>query len=228
MQQDGQHQFDAKAEHNLTGSVRLTARYSLSDRGLIEPFAGTGFATIPGFGNDVARRGQNLVLSSTQAAARYVNDIRVGYNRVHIGVFPEDTSVTNASIGMPALATNPRDIGLSLISISGYSPVGHGYNNPQESTSDTIQVNDTITAAFGAHLLKAGVEWYGIRQSAYRDVRRAASSRSCSRPTPAMRSPTCCSACPRSPAARGSTTRRTSAPARSACSPMTTGVRRHG
>jgi hypothetical protein len=170
VQRDDQHQFDAKAEHNLTGLVRLTGRYSLSDRGLLEPFAGTGFATIPGFGNDVARRGQNVAISSTQAAARYVNDIRIGYNRVHIGVFPENPSVTNASIGLAALASNPRDNGLSLISISGYSPIGHEYNNPQESTSDTIQVNDTITAAFGAHLLKAGVEWYGIRQSAYRDV----------------------------------------------------------
>ena len=55
---------------------------------------------------------------------------------MHIGVFPEDTSVTNASVGLPTLSTNPRDAGLSLISIAGYSPIGHEYNNPQESTSD--------------------------------------------------------------------------------------------
>jgi hypothetical protein len=170
VQRDDIHQFDGKVEHRLTGTIRLTARYSLSDRDLIEPFAGTGFATIPGFGNDVARRAQNVALSSTQAWSRYVNDIRFGYNRVHIGVFPEDTSVTNASVGLPTLSTNSRDAGLSLISIAGYSPIGHEYNNPQESTSDTFQISDTATAAFGAHLFKAGVEWYGIHQSAYRDV----------------------------------------------------------
>lgn len=170
VQRDDIHQFDAKVEHNLSDAIRLTARYSLSDRGLIEPFAGTGFATIPGFGNDVDRRGQNLAISSTQASSRYVNDIRVGYNRVHIGVFPEDATVTNSSVGLPTLSTRSRDAGLSLISIAGYSPIGHEYNNPQESTSDTLQINDTVTAAFGVHLLKAGVEWYGVRQSAYRDV----------------------------------------------------------
>jgi hypothetical protein len=170
VQRDDIHQFDGKVEHKLTDTIRLTARYSLSDRGLIEPFAGTGFATIPGFGNDVARRGQNLALSSTQARPRYVNGIRFGYNRVHISVFPEDTTVTNTSVGLPTLSTKSRDAGLSLISIAGYSPIGHEYNNPQESTSDTFQISDTVSTAFGAHLFKAGVEWYGIRQSAFRDV----------------------------------------------------------
>src|SRR6185503_14682520 len=72
---DDSHQFDGKVEHTLTDTIRLSARYSLSDRGLIEPFAGTGFATVPGFGNDVARRAQNFALGSTQASSRYVNDV---------------------------------------------------------------------------------------------------------------------------------------------------------
>jgi hypothetical protein len=167
---DDVHQFDAKVEHNLTSSMRATARYSFSDRSLLEPFAGPGFAAVPGFGNDVARRGQNLAATLTTASGRYVNELRFGYNRVSIGVFPEDTTVTNASVGLPALSSNPRDAGLSLISIAGYSPLGHEYNNPQESTSDTFQLTDTATSAWGSHLLKAGVEWYGVRQAAYRDV----------------------------------------------------------
>jgi hypothetical protein len=169
-QRDDVHQFDVKVDHNVSAAVRVTGRYSLSDRGLSEPFAGTGFATIPGFGNDVSRRGQNLAANATFATGRYVNDLRVGYNRVGISVFPEDTSITNASVGLPTLSANPRDAGLSLISVAGFSPVGHEYNNPQESTASTIQIADTVTAAFGAHLFKAGAEWYGVRQSAYRDV----------------------------------------------------------
>ena len=170
LQRDDIHQLDGKVEHGFSESLRLTARYSLSNRGLIEPFAGTGFATIPGFGNDVARRGQNLAIGVTHAASRFVNDVRFGYSRVRTGVFPEDPTITNASVGLPTLSPDPRDAGLSLISIAGYSPVGHEYNNPQESTSNTFQINDTVTAAFGAHLVKAGVEWYSVRQAAYRDV----------------------------------------------------------
>ena len=59
---------------------------------------------------------------------------------------------------------------MSLISIAGFSPVGHEYNNPQESTATTMQIADTATSARGPHLFKVGAEWYNVRQSAFRDV----------------------------------------------------------
>jgi hypothetical protein len=167
---DDVHQFDGKVEHNLPAAMRLIGRYSLADRRLIEPFAGPGFAAIPGYGNDVPRRGQNLALTLTRASSSYVNDLRFGFNRVSIGVFPEDVRVTNATVGLPSLSSAPRHAGLSLITVAGYSPIGHEYNTPQESTADSFQVSNTVTAVRGAHLLKVGGEWYGVRQSAYRDV----------------------------------------------------------
>ena len=164
-------QFDLRVDHTLSAASRLTARYSFSDRRLLEPFAGTGFSTVPGFGNDVARRGQNLGAShTTTLGSGLVNDARFGYNRVAIGVFPENPALDNASVGIPSLSSNPRDAGMSLISVAGFAPLGHEYNNPQESASDTFQIADTLTWMRGAHLVKAGGEYYGIRQSAYRDV----------------------------------------------------------
>ena len=163
-------QFDVKLEHLFSNTRRASARYSFSDRRLLEPFAGPAFAAIPGFGNDVDRRGQNLLFSLTQATSSLVNDVRVGYNRVAIAVGPENPQIDNASVGLPSLATNPRDAGLSLITIAGYSPIGHEYNNPQESTANTLQIADTATWARGAHLVKFGGEWYGVWQSAFRDV----------------------------------------------------------
>jgi hypothetical protein len=167
---DDVHQFDGKVEHNISGAMRFSARYSFADRSLVEPFAGPGFSVLPGYGNEVPRRGQNLALTLTRASSSYVNDLRFGYNRVSIGVFPADPSITNQSVGLPALSANPRDAGLSLISVAGYSALGHEYNNPQESTSDTFQISDTATVSRGAHLLRLGGDWYGVRQSAYRDV----------------------------------------------------------
>lgn len=163
-------QFDVKVEHIASATLRASGRYSFSDRRLLEPFAGPTFSALPGFGNDVDRRGQNLAFSVAQSRASFVNDIRVGFNRVSIAVFPENPQIDNASVGLQSLATNPRDAGLSLISVSGYSPLGHEYNNPQESTSTTMQVSDVATWARGAHLIKFGGEWYGTRQSAFRDV----------------------------------------------------------
>ena len=163
-------QFDVKVEHVATGGMRGAARYSYSNRRLLEPFAGPGFSAIPGFGNDVDRRGQNLLLSSTQSRRAFVNDVRFGFTRVSIAVFPENPHIDNASVGLASLATDSRDRGLSLITISGYSPLGHEYNNPQESTSTTFQLSDVLTWARGAHLLKFGGEWYGVQQNAFRDV----------------------------------------------------------
>jgi len=164
-------QTDLRVDHSLNDGSRFTARYSLSDRRLFEPFAGPGFPLVPGFGTDVPRRGQNLAASFTHMPGpRLVNDVRFGYNRVSIGVFAENTAVNNASVGLKPFGTNPRDVGLSVISIAGYSPLGHEYTTPQESTSDTFQIADTATLSRGHHVVKAGAEWYGIKQSAYRDV----------------------------------------------------------
>ena len=169
--EDDIHQFDARLDQSVRNGSRLTVRYSLSDRSLFEPFAGTGFSLLPGYGNDVTRRGQNLLAAYTYApSSSLVHDIRFGYNRVHIDVVPADTSITNASVGMPSLSSNPRDAGLSLMSIAGFSPLGPEYNNPQASTSNTFQLTDTATWTRGAHLVKFGAEWYGVRQSAFRDV----------------------------------------------------------
>jgi Carboxypeptidase regulatory-like domain/TonB dependent receptor len=164
-------QADLRVDQSFTGGSRLTGRYSLSDRRLSDPFAGPGFALVPGFGTNVPRRGQNVGLTFTHTpGGRIVNDVRFGYNRVSIGVFAENTQVNNASVGLKPFGSNPRDAGLSVISVAGYSPLGHEYTTPQESTSDTFQLSDTATLSRGHHLLKGGAEWYGIRQSAYRDV----------------------------------------------------------
>ena len=164
-------QADARIDQSLAGGATVTARYSLSDRRLFDPFAGPGFALVPGFGTEVPRRGQNGAVTFTHApSSTMVNDLRFGYNRVSIGVFAENTAINNTAVGLRALTSNPRDAGLSVISITGFSPLGHEYTTPQESTSDTFQISDTATFSRGGHLLKIGGEWYGVRQSAYRDV----------------------------------------------------------
>lgn len=163
-------QFDLKVEQALGRAGRLTSRYSFSDRRLLEPFAGPAFSALPGFGNEVPRRGQNIAVSLATAGPSTFNEVRVGYNRVAIGVFPDNPEIDNRSVGLPSLSTNPRDRGLSLISIAGYASLGHEYNNPQESMSDGLQVSDTLTWSRGAHLLKFGGDWVGTRQSAFRDV----------------------------------------------------------
>ncbi|MGH9312728.1 MAG: carboxypeptidase regulatory-like domain-containing protein [Vicinamibacterales bacterium] len=164
--------FDVRADHVDGGGATLTVRYSFADRRLFEPFAGPQFSAVPGYGNDVPRRAQNLAVSYTRPfAAALVNEARVAWTRVATGVFQENQGRSlNREIGLPELSSNPRDWGLSFITISGYSPIGDEYNNPQDSTTTMIQTLDTVSWAPGRHLVKAGVDFRATDQDAFRDV----------------------------------------------------------
>ncbi len=170
-QRDRTDHFDVRSDTAFGGAFDLMTRYSFADRRLFEPFSGPGFSLLPGYGSDVERRGQNFVASATHIlSANLLNETRVGFNRVSSGVFPQEGSTVNRDVGLPEPWTNPRDAGLSLITVSGYSPLGHEYNNPQHSTTNTIHVADTLTWTRGNHLVKAGFDGRLIRQDAFRDV----------------------------------------------------------
>ena len=170
-QRDRTDHFDVRSDTAFGGAFDLMTRYSFADRRLFEPFSGPGFSLLPGYGSDVDRRGQNFVASATHIlSANLLNETRAGFNRVSSGVVPQEGSTLNRDVGLPEPWTNPRDAGLSLITVSGYSPLGHEYNNPQHSTTNTIHVADTLTWTSGNHLVKAGFDGRLIRQDAFRDV----------------------------------------------------------
>ena len=164
--------FDARLDHSLGQSADLSFRYSFADRDLFEPFSGPLFATVPSYGTDVPRRGQNLMLSGIHTISPVLlHEVRAGFNRVAAGAFHENSGRSvNRSVGLPELSSNPRDFGLSLIRVSGFSPLGDEFNNPQHSVSNTFQLLDQATYAHGRHLLKFGFGFRLLQQNAFRDV----------------------------------------------------------
>jgi hypothetical protein len=163
-------QFDVKLDHVRTPSS-ISVRYSFSDRRLFEPFAGPGFSSVPGYGNDVERRAQNLLASYVARPGRFISETRAGWTRVSNGVFQQNqgTSV-NQDVGLPDLSDDPRDWGLSFTTVGGYSAIGHEYNNPQHGTTNVLYASETLTWTAGRHLLKAGGEARWLGQEAYRDI----------------------------------------------------------
>jgi hypothetical protein len=164
--------FDVRIDHAISENSDLAFRYSFGDRSLFEPFSGPGFSLVPGYGINVPRRSQNTMLSETHVfTPNFINEARVAFNRVALSVFQENRGTSiNQRVGLPELSTNPRDFGLSFITIAGYSPIGDEYNNPQEGVTNTYQILDTATYARGSHLLKFGADLRFVRQNAYRDV----------------------------------------------------------
>ncbi len=169
---DDSDNFDVRLDHRLSEKSELMGRYSFADRSLFEPFAGPSFAQVPGYGTNVPRRAQNAVIGYTRVfTPSLINELRLGYNRVSIGVFQENINNNlNSQVGLPVLSGNPRDTGLTFVSVLGYSPLGDEYNNPQSSSSNTYQVLNTATWTQGATLWKFGGEIRKFDQRAYRDV----------------------------------------------------------
>ncbi len=172
VQRDRNDLFDVRIDHEFSPSSQFSARYSLTDRNLFEPFSGVTQVFVPGYGNSVLRRGQNLMLNEAHVfSPRFINDARVAFSRVGNQVLIENPGVSvNQQVGLPELSNNPRDFGLSFIRVTGYSPLGHEYNNPQDSATNVFQFLDTATYTRAAHLLKFGFDFRYTQQSAFRDV----------------------------------------------------------
>ena len=127
---------------------------------------------MPGYGNDVFERGWNLMLSETHAfGSNLVNEARFGFNRIGNRTLHQNRGVSiNRQVGLPDFATRDRDLGLSLIQVTGFSPLGGERNNPQESDVGAYQFTDTLSYSKGRHLVHVGFEYRRIAQDAFRDV----------------------------------------------------------
>jgi hypothetical protein len=169
---DNSETFDVRLDHSLSAGSELTGRYSVSDRRLSEPFAGNAFAQFPGYGNVVPHRAQNAMAGHTHVfSPNLINELRLGYNRVAIQVNQENQGVDmNRAVGLPTFAQRPRQLGLSYISVLGYSPLGDEYNNPQASASNTYQLVNTATWTQGRTIWKFGADIRKFDQRAFRDV----------------------------------------------------------
>lgn len=171
-QRDRNDQFDVRIDHVLNSSSNLAGRYSFSDRSLFEPFTAASAPSVPGFGDNVYRRAQNFMFGETHVfSSRLVNEARFAFNRVSIAVIQEGAGVSlNQQVGLPDFSNNPRDFGLSFISITGFSPLGQEFTNPQESVTNTFQFLDHAIYTRGDHLLKFGFDFRGTQQNGFRDV----------------------------------------------------------
>jgi hypothetical protein len=171
-QRDDNNHFDVRFDQVLSDNTTFIGRYSFGDRKYFEPFAGPTLSAVPGFGNEVPRRSQNALIGLTHVfSPRFVNDVRFAFNRVASAVNQENQGTsTNRLVGMPDLATAPRDLGLSFITVPGFSPLGHEGNNPQKTVTNTFQLVDTATYVTGGHLLKFGGDFRSVQQNGFRDV----------------------------------------------------------
>jgi len=169
-QSDDNDSFDVRVDHRLTDRADLAFRYSFGERELFEPFTGPAFSVVPGFGDTVKRRSQNVMAAMTHVLTpKLVNETRLAFSRVAASV-TQQASVLNSNVGLPTISPRARDAGLSFITITGFSPLGDEGNNPQNSVTNVYQVLDNANYVRGDHLIKFGGDLRFSQQNAFRDV----------------------------------------------------------
>lgn len=167
---DDNDSFDVRVDHNLSDRAQLTFRYSFGDRDLFEPFTGPTFSAVPGFGDTVKRRSQNGMGALTWVLTpTLVNESRVAFSRVASSV-TQEAGRLNSEVGLPTISPRERDLGLSFITVTGFSPLGDEGNNPQHSVTNVYQFINNSSYVHGKHLLKFGADVRFTQQNAFRDV----------------------------------------------------------
>lgn len=168
----GENRFDIRIDHSFANASKLISRFSFYDYDIYDPFSGTGFARVPGFGVNIERRAQNFMIGENHIfSPSLINQFRFAVNRIAFGAYQERREGSlNHEVGLPELSNNPRDFGLSFIRILGFSPLGDEYNNPQESVTNVFQVTDTLHYSVNKHLIKFGFDFRALQQNAFRDV----------------------------------------------------------
>ena len=170
VQRDDNDTFDVRIDHRLTDRADLTFRYSFGDRDLFEPFTGPSFSLVPGFGDSVLRRSQNAMGTLTLVPThKLVNETRVAFSRVGASV-TQQASVLNSEVGLPTISPRERDLGLSFITVTGFSPLGDEGNNPQDSVTNVYQLLNNSSYVHGDHMIKFGLDFRFSQQNAFRDV----------------------------------------------------------
>ena len=153
-------QMDARADENLTSKIQLFQRFSLIEdtRFQAPVFSGVADGGNYNTGNRPLDT-QGLVLGLTDSiTSNLVDSFRVGFNRVHyISNSPAyGQNYPPASLQVPGVPNNPLINGLTWFAPSGYNGLGEPTYTPTRSTSQDIQLNDTLSWVHGKHLIKVG------------------------------------------------------------------------
>jgi outer membrane receptor protein involved in Fe transport len=149
-------QGTADITHNFSSNLRLHGYYALQEDLRQEPTLQGD--TLPGFGDTRQSRRQIATVSLDQTlSSSMVNEVRVGFNRIHI-VFSPNALQNPASFGI--LDGINAGSGLPFISI-GQTQIGLGGPNgfPQGRGDTTGVLSDTLNYVRGNHSLKFGGEF---------------------------------------------------------------------
>ncbi len=165
-------QLTLKADH-AAGASRLFARYSYWKEDRFDPFDLLVDRTnVPGFGTNTKNLGQNLAVGWTRPIGdRALNDLRVGWNRLHAGTFQENIGDdVSSALGIRGLPARPEQVGRPGVVLGITDALTEPLNTPRDRTDTTFQITESVSWIRGSHTLKAGAELRHVRTHMYLDT----------------------------------------------------------
>ena len=156
-------QMDARVDESVSSKIQLFERFSLSQDQRVQAPVFSGIADGGNYntGNrPLDTRG--FVLGYTHVISpNLVNSARLGFNRVHyISNNPAyGQQYPPSGLQFPGVPNNPSINGLTWFGFSGYHGLGEPLYTPTKSTTQDIQLNDTLSYVHGKHWLKVGPQF---------------------------------------------------------------------
>jgi hypothetical protein len=155
------HQVDARVDYDLSEKNQIFGRYIFGEANIVAP--NTGYSTLPGFGDKLYFRGQNVAIGWTHTfGARLLNEALFGFQR--------DTDINNcASCPRPAgfmegfgiqglSALSPSLEGFPIFGFSNFGDIGDSNYRPVISPDMVEKYQDTVTITHGKHTIIAGAD----------------------------------------------------------------------
>jgi outer membrane receptor protein involved in Fe transport len=158
----GENHYDqagGRIDLNLSSRDQLFARYSYSGGDNINPISVRG-SDAPGFPTRDDFSTTALTVSSTRIISPTVtNSLRGSFLR-HAFFFDQRLNQTPPdALGFGYTSTNEPGQGPPFFNIAGYTPIGGAITGPRNTTQNTLELQDSLTWATGAHLFKVGGEY---------------------------------------------------------------------
>ena len=174
-----QDQGTFRIDHNFSSQQKLGIYYYIADGYVLNPFStfqGDG-ASIPGFGDQIASRFQQLSFSHSWAVnAKSTHEARLAYFRQGQGKFqsPQSTHlVQDSCVNVPASScfTDPNNPELGItpslgaklegtpfVNVSGSFAIGNNKNGAFSQGANVYEASDAFTRVLGQHSLKFGAD----------------------------------------------------------------------
>lgn len=149
-------QGTANFSHSFSQSNRLNLYYAYQRDNRDEPPSTDG-NNLPGFGDARTGRRQLLTINDTDVISpSLVNELRLGYNRIHI-TFDAANTLNAADYGINSGVDAP--IGLPQIIVSGAFAFGGVNGFPQGRGDYSTALSDTLSWVHGKHSIKWGADY---------------------------------------------------------------------